>query len=62
MHMKRTNHLGAKASSAPVNTTLEEDVRDRKIRSLPKFFGSEIWEGDLAEMRKDRKPTPRKAR
>ncbi len=72
MHMKRTNLvldedllvlatqvLGTKTYSAAVNTALEEVIRLRKIQSLPQFFGSGIWEGNLSEMREDR---PRPAR
>ena len=54
-----TRALGAKTYSAAVNIALEEVIRLRKIQSLPRFFGSGIWEGDLSEMREDR---PRKAR
>lgn len=67
MHMKRTNlvlnaHLleeatrvlGVKTYSATVNQALAEVVRIRKIQSLPSFFGSRLWQGDLAEMREDR--------
>ena len=67
MRMKRTNlvlderllvqatrALGAKTYSAAVNTALEEVIRMRKIQSIPQFFGSGIWEGDLAQMREDR--------
>jgi len=66
MHMRRTNlvldeHLlaeatqvlAAKTYSAAVNTALEEVIRLRKIQSLPLFFGSGIWEGDLPQMRDD---------
>ena len=75
IHMKRTNlvldeelletatrALGAKTYSAAVNTALQEVVRIRKIQSLPQFFGSGIWEGDLAEMREDRRPKRRRSR
>jgi len=67
MHMRRTNLvlderlldeairvLGAKTYSGAVNTALEEIIRLRKIQGMAQFFGSGIWEGDLAEMRKDR--------
>jgi Arc/MetJ family transcription regulator len=57
-----TQVLGAKTYSSAVNTALEEVVRVRKIQSLPKFFGSGIWEGDLSEMREDRKPRRRSSR
>ena len=75
IHMKRTNlvldeHLltqatrvlGAKTYSAAVNTALAEIVRLRKILSLPQFFGSGIWQGDLSEMREDRPRRRRRAR
>jgi len=52
-----TRILGVKTYSAAVNTALEEVIRLRKIQSLPRFFGSGIWEGNLSEMREDR---PRK--
>jgi hypothetical protein len=69
IHMKRTNlvldeHLldeaarvlAARTYSAAVNTALEEVIRLRKIQSIPRFFGSGIWEGDLARMREDKAP------
>jgi len=71
MRMKRTNlvldpalletarqELGAKTYSATVNQALAEVVRLRRVRDLAHFFGSGIWQGDLAEMRGDL-PTPR---
>jgi Arc/MetJ family transcription regulator len=64
--MKRTNIVldedlleeatrisGEKTYSATVNLALRELIRLRKIQGLPEFFGSGIWEGDLAEMRGD---------
>ncbi len=67
MHMKRTNLvldesileeaarvLGAKTYSAAVNQALEEIVNIRKIQNLQQFFGKDLWEGDLAEMREDK--------
>jgi Arc/MetJ family transcription regulator len=48
-----TQVLAAKTYSAAVNTALEEVIRLRKIQSLPLFFGSGIWEGDLPQMRDD---------
>ena len=59
---RATRILGAKTYSSAVNTALEEVIRVRKIQNLPKFFGSGIWEGDLSEMREDRKPPRRRAR
>jgi hypothetical protein len=59
--MKRTRPLAAtKTDSAVVNTAPEEVVRLRKIQCLPRFFGSGIWEGDLAQMREDRPPRARR--
>jgi Arc/MetJ family transcription regulator len=49
-----TRVLGAKTYSGAVNTALEEIIRLRKIQGMAQFFGSGIWEGDLAEMRQDR--------
>jgi hypothetical protein len=57
--VRATRVLGAKTYSAAVNTALEEVIRLRKLQSLPRFFGSGIWEGDLSEMREDR---PRRSR
>jgi hypothetical protein len=54
-----TRVLAAKTYSAAVNTALEEVIRIRKIQGIPRFFGSGIWAGDLAEMRQDR---PRRTR
>ena len=54
-----TRALGAKTYSAAVNTALEEIIRLKKIQRVPEFFGSGIWEGDLAAMREDRVRTKR---
>jgi hypothetical protein len=54
--------LEAKTYSAGVNTALEEVIRLRKIQTIPQFFGSSIWEGDLAEMRRDRPRRTRRAK
>jgi len=50
-----TRVLGLKTYSATVNRALAEVVRIRKIQSLPSFFGTGLWQGDLAEMREDRR-------
>jgi Arc/MetJ family transcription regulator len=73
--MKRTNLVldedlleqavrafGTKTYSAAVNTALEEAIQFRKIRTIPRFFQSGIWEGDLAAMRGDRPAKPRRRR
>ncbi len=54
-----TQILAAKTYSAAVNAALEEVIRVRKIQSIPQFFGSGIWQGDLSQMRQDR-PSPRR--
>ena len=54
--VQATQVLGAKTYSATVNTALAEVIRLRKIQSIPHFFGSGIWEGDLSQMREDRPP------
>ena len=51
--------LGAKTYSSAVNIALEEVIRLKKIQGISRFFGSGIWEGDLAQMREDR---PRRVR
>jgi Bacterial antitoxin of type II TA system, VapB len=57
-----TRVLQAKTHSAAVNTALEKVIRLRKIQSIPQFFGSGIWDGDLAEMRRDRPRRKRRAK
>ena len=57
--VQATQVLAAKTYSAAVNTALEEVIRLRKIQSIPNFFGSGIWEGDLSQMREDRPPRRR---
>jgi len=56
--------LGAKTYSAAVNAALAEVVRRDKVRGLAEFIGSNLWEGDLSEMRQDRprRKTRRSAR
>jgi Arc/MetJ family transcription regulator len=64
--MKRTNLVldealleealklsGERTYSAAVNLALGELVRRRKARRILDFTGSGIWEGALAEMRRD---------
>ena len=70
IHMKRTNLvlderlleeavrvLGVKTYSAAVNEALKEAIRVKKAHRLRELFGSDIWEGNLSEMREDR-PAP----
>ena len=49
-----TRELGLKTYSATVNYALKEILRIRRVEGLADFFGSNIWEGDLSEMREDR--------
>jgi len=49
-----TRVLRVKTYSAAVNTALQEVLRIRRIQRLPEFFGTNLWEGNLAEMREDR--------
>jgi Arc/MetJ family transcription regulator len=68
MHMKRTNLVldeklleeatrlsGEKTYSAAVMRALEDFVRRAKARQILELRGSGLWEGDLSEMRRDRK-------
>jgi len=48
-----TRTLGVKTYSAAVNRALEEIIRIRKVQSLGTFFGKNLWQGDLSEMRED---------
>jgi Arc/MetJ family transcription regulator len=67
MHMKRTNlvldeHLleeasrltGGRTWSGTVNFALADLVRRAKARQILQLSGSGLWEGNLAEMRRDR--------
>ena len=56
--------LGAETNSATVNEALEEVIRMSKIKSMTTLFGSGAWEGDLPQMREDKKksgPAKRRA-
>lgn len=66
--MKRTNLVldeqileeatrlsGEKTYSAAVMRALEDFVRRAKARQILDLRGSGLWEGDLSEMRRDRK-------
>lgn len=48
-----TRVLGLKTYSATVNKALEEAIRVQKVRGLHRFMGTNLWQGDLAEMRED---------
>jgi Arc/MetJ family transcription regulator len=56
-----TRLSGEKTYSRAVERALEEFVRHKKARRILELRGSGAWEGDLAEMRRDRKPRGRRA-
>jgi len=73
--MKRTNLVlredlleeatrlsGEKTYSRAVERALEDFVRRAKARRILELHGSGEWEGELAEMRRDRRSTPRRRR
>lgn len=45
--------LGAPTLSETVNASLREVIRLAKIKELSKFFGKNLWVGDLSAMRED---------
>ncbi len=68
IHMKRTNLVldadtleeatrlsGEKTYSAAVMRALEDFIRRAKARQILELRGSGLWEGDLKEMRRDRR-------
>ena len=68
LRMKRTNLVldealleeatrlsGEKTYSGAVMRALEDFVRRAKARQILELRGSGLWEGDLSEMRRDRK-------
>lgn len=50
-----TRLLGAKTYSAAVNQALKETIRSVKAKGISEFIGSNLWEGNLSEMRDDKK-------
>ncbi|MBL8232526.1 MAG: type II toxin-antitoxin system VapB family antitoxin [Bryobacterales bacterium] len=48
-----TSLLGLKTYSATINKALEEVIRMQKVRRLSEFYGANLWEGNLGEMRGD---------
>ena len=55
-----TRLLGAKTYSAAVNQALKEAIRSTKARGLSEFFGTNVWEGNLSEIRDDKPKRKRK--
>jgi Arc/MetJ family transcription regulator len=75
IHMKRTNLVldeailaeaqrvtGERTYSGTVNRALQELVRRARARQILDLGGSGAWRGDLAMMREDRDPAPRRRR
>jgi Arc/MetJ family transcription regulator len=73
MRMKRTNLVldealleeatrlsGAKTWSAAVQQALRDYVRRAKARRILELRGLGMWEGDLGEMRRDRRTRSRR--
>ena len=69
MHMKRTNlvldeqlldaaqlAVGLKTYSDVVNLALSELVRRKTFEKIDRYASSDVWEGDLAELRDHRVP------
>jgi len=46
--------LGVTTNSAAVNYVLKELLRIRKVEGLAEFHGTNIWQGNLDRMRRDR--------
>ena len=56
-----TRAFGVRTFSAAVNLALKEALRLHKVQGLARFFGQDLWEGKLSDMRTDRfAGTPRK--
>ena len=53
---------GEKTYSRVVERALEDFVRRIKARRILELRGSGLWEGDLAQMRRDQEPARRKAK
>jgi Arc/MetJ family transcription regulator len=55
--------LGAKNYSEALDIALREAIRVKKVMNLTSYFGKDLWNGDLTEMREDRphKPLARRA-
>jgi len=75
IHMKRTNLVlredllaeatrlsGEKTYSRAVERALEDFVRRARARRILELRGSGLWEGSLAEMRRDANPGRRSRR
>jgi Arc/MetJ family transcription regulator len=46
--------LGLKTYSETVNYALKEMLRMKRVEGLAAFFGTNLWQGNLRKMRKDR--------
>ena len=45
--------LGAKTYSAAVNQALDEVIQLVHVRGLAQWFGTDLWQGNLADMREN---------
>lgn len=54
-----TRVMGAKTYSAAVNLALKEAIQLRQMQGISRFFGKGLWQGDLSEMREDRRRSPK---
>ena len=52
--------LGAESNSATVNQSLKLAIKLARIEGIASFFGTGIWQGDLEEMREDRRPSKKR--
>ncbi|MCB9666526.1 MAG: type II toxin-antitoxin system VapB family antitoxin [Myxococcales bacterium] len=72
--MKRTNLVldeqlleeavrisGERTYSATVQRALKDFIHRAKARQILELTGTGLWEGDLGEMRSDRKTSPRRS-
>ena len=55
-----TRLSGQKTWSATIQRALQDFVQRAKAGKILELRGSGLWEGDLAEMRRDRRPRRRK--
>lgn len=54
--------LGVRTYSDAVNHSLRESIRLRAAQDIFNFTGTGVWEGDLSEMRQDKKDSKAKKR
>ena len=54
--------LNTDSFSSTINKALEETLQRLRREKFTKYFGSGIWEGDLAEMRDEKRSTRKKTK